>query len=44
VNIGDVLSDVFGLSGQLMLEALLKGRASACDVAHLARGHATPWD
>ncbi len=24
VKIGDVLSDVFGLSGQLMLEALLK--------------------
>jgi transposase len=45
VKIGDVLSDVFGLSGQLMLEALVKGldgkgEPSAFDVAQLARGHA----
>jgi transposase len=45
VKIGDVLSDVFGLSGQLMLEALVNGLAgnaqpSACDIAQLARGHA----
>jgi transposase len=40
VKIGDVLSDVFGLSGQLMLEALVAGRSSAWDVAQLARGNA----
>jgi transposase len=45
VKIGDVLSDVFGLSGQLMLEALVNGLkngepASAIDIAQLARGQA----
>jgi len=40
VKIGDVLSDVFGLSGQLMLEALVAGTSSAVDVAELARGNA----
>ncbi len=40
VKIGDVLSDVFGLSGQLMLEALVAGEASSFDIAQLARGHA----
>jgi len=45
VKIGDVLSDVFGLSGQLMLEALVNGLGgdeppSALDIAQLARGHA----
>ncbi|HUQ95458.1 MAG TPA: IS110 family transposase [Bryobacteraceae bacterium] len=45
VKIGDVLSDVFGLSGQLMLEALVNGlggdsQPSARNIAQLARGHA----
>jgi transposase len=45
VKIGDVLSDVFGLSGQLMLEALVNGlegnaQPSACDIAQLAQRHA----
>jgi transposase len=45
VKIGDVLSDVFGLSGQLMLEALVNGlkngeQANAVEIAQLARGHA----
>lgn len=45
VKIGDVLSDVFGLSGQLMLEALVNGLESneqpgAFDIAQLARGSA----
>lgn len=40
VKIGDVLSDVFGLSGQLMLEALVEGTASSFDIAQLARGNA----
>jgi len=45
VKIGDVLSDVFGLSGQLMLEALVNGleggqQPGAPDIAQLARGQA----
>lgn len=45
VKIGDVLSDVFGVSGQLMLEALVNGldgesQPRAFDIAQLARGHA----
>jgi transposase len=45
VKIGDVLSDVFGLSGQLMLEALVNGpggtqQPSAPAIAQLARGQA----
>jgi transposase len=40
VKIGDVLSDVFGLSGQLMLEALVEGQNSAADIAQLAKGNA----
>jgi transposase len=40
VKIGDVLSDVFGLSGQLMIEALVEGQSSALEVAQLARGNA----
>jgi transposase len=45
VKIGDVLSDVFGLSGQMMLEALVNGlngngQPSAFDVAQLAQGQA----
>jgi transposase len=40
VKIGDVLSDVFGLSGQLMLEALVAGKSSALELAQLARGSA----
>jgi transposase len=37
VKIGDVLSDVFGLSGQLMLEALLEGKATHIEIAQLAQ-------
>jgi transposase len=40
VKIGDVLSDIFGLSGQLMLEALVAGQSSVAEVAQLARGNA----
>ena len=40
VKIGDVLSDVFGLSGQLMLEALVKGQAGHAEIAQLALGNA----
>src|SRR3989442_5480751 len=38
VKIGNVLSDVFGMSGQDMLEALLENKLSPEQVADLARG------
>src|SRR5437016_4171623 len=38
VKIGNVLSDVFGMSGQAMLEALLENKLNAEPVANLARG------
>lgn len=37
VKVGSVLSDVFGVSGQLILEALLEGKATVEQVANLAR-------
>jgi transposase len=37
VKIGSVLADVFGVSGQLMLDALLEGKATVEEVANLAR-------
>jgi hypothetical protein len=37
VKLGNVLSDVFGASGQLMLDALLKGQATPEQVAQLAQ-------
>jgi transposase len=37
IKIGNVLSDVFGLSGQLMIEALVEGQATAQQVAELAQ-------
>lgn len=40
VKIGDVLSDVFGLSGQLMLEALVEGKATSVEIAQLVKGSA----
>lgn len=38
VKIGNVLTDVFGISGQAMLEALLENKLNAEQVADLARG------
>jgi transposase len=38
VKIGNVLSDVFGMSGQAMLEALLGNKLSSEQMADLARG------
>jgi transposase len=40
VKLGSVLSDVFGVSGQLMLEALLEGKTPAGQIALLAQGGA----
>jgi transposase len=37
IKLGNVLSDVFGLSGQLMLEALLEGKAEPQQIAELAQ-------
>jgi transposase len=37
VKLGSVLSDVFGVSGQRMLEALLKGSESPKEIAEMAR-------
>jgi transposase len=38
VKLGSVLSDLFGVSGQLMLEALLEGKAEPAEVAGFAKG------
>jgi transposase len=40
VKIGSVLSDVFGVSGQSMLLALLDGKLTTEEIAELARGQA----
>ena len=40
VKLGNVLTDVFGVSGQLMLEALLKGQATPEEMAQFAKGRA----
>jgi transposase len=37
VKIGSVLTDVFGVSGQLILDALMEGKASIEEAANLAR-------
>src|SRR5438309_8244572 len=40
VKLGNVLSDVFGASGQLMLDALLNGKAKPEEIAQLAQRRA----
>jgi transposase len=40
VKLSNALSDIFGVSGQMMLEALLKGEAKPEEVAQFARGRA----
>jgi transposase len=40
VKLGNVLSDVFGISGQLMLEALLRGQAQPEEIAQFAKRRA----
>jgi transposase len=40
VKLGNVLSDIFGVSGQLMLDALLEGKASAEEIAQHAKQRA----
>src|SRR5215470_1023524 len=40
VKLGNVLADVFGVSGQLMLEALLEGKARPAEIAQLAQRRA----
>lgn len=40
VKLGNVLSDLFGVSGQLMLEALLDGKAGPQEIAQMAKRRA----
>jgi transposase len=40
VKLGNVLTDLFGVSGQLMLEALLRGQANPEEIAQFAKGRA----
>jgi transposase len=40
IKLGNVLSDLFGLSGQLMLEALVEGKANPEQIAQLAQRQA----
>jgi transposase len=40
VKLGNVLSDVFGVSGQLMLDALLEGKARPEEIAQMAKRRA----
>lgn len=40
VKLGSVLSDLFGVSGQLMLESLLEGKAQPEEIAAFAKGTA----
>ena len=40
MKLTSVLADLFGVSGQLMLEALLEGKASATEIAQLAQRQA----
>jgi hypothetical protein len=42
VKIGNVLSDVFGTSGQAMLEALLENKRTAAEIAELGHWSLTP--
>ncbi len=37
VKLGNVLTDLFGVSGQLMLEALLEGKAQPAEIAQFAK-------
>lgn len=42
VKLGNVLSDVFGSSGQAMLEALLEGKQTPSEIAELAQSRLRP--
>jgi len=42
VKIGNVLSDVFGISGEAMLEALLENKRSAAEIAELGHWSLAP--
>lgn len=42
VKLSDALSDIFGVSGQLMLEALWEGKAPPAEIAQFAPGRAKP--
>src|SRR4051794_5348609 len=40
INLSSVLADLFGVSGQLMLEAQLEGQATVSEIAHFAQRQA----
>jgi transposase len=40
VKLGNVLTDIFGVSGQLMLDALLEGKTPPAEIAQLAQASA----
>lgn len=42
IKLGNVLSDVFGTSGQLMLEALLENKLTPTEIAELAQSRLRP--
>ena len=42
VKLSNTLTDIFGVSGQLMLESLLEGKASPAEIAQFAQGRAKP--
>jgi transposase len=42
IKLAGVASDVFGVSGRLMLQALIAGLAQPAEIAQLARGHGPP--
>src|SRR4029077_10732851 len=40
IKLGNVLTDLFGVSGQIMLDALLQGKADLKEIAEFAKGPA----
>jgi len=44
IKIGSVLSDVFGISGQAILDGLLENKLRAEEMTHFARGRARGED
>jgi len=43
IKLASVATDVFGLSGRLMLRALVEGKAKPQEMAALAKGKLAPW-
>ena len=41
VKLGSVLTDIFGVTGRMILLALLEGKLTASEMAHLAKKKAS---